>query len=101
MKTVSLAKAQADLDTVLDSAQKERIVLTRAGKPSAVLVGIEGYDAEDLRLATSPEFWKLITERRQGRLVPLSEVKARLEAGSSLPGKAAKAPRKQTKKPRR
>jgi prevent-host-death family protein len=102
MKTISLAQARADLNAVLDSAQKERIVVLRAGKPSAVLVGIEGYDAEDLYLATSPDFWKLIQERRQGRLVPLSEVKARLEGReTSRPSlKKAKTPRKRPPKPR-
>src|SRR5207248_9797529 len=57
---------------------RSRIVITRAGKPSAVLVGIESYDEEDLRLASSPEFWRLIEERRTGGTsVPLSELKDR------------------------
>jgi hypothetical protein len=33
---------------------------------------------EDLRLAVSPEFWNMIQLRRQGRSIPLAELKARL-----------------------
>jgi prevent-host-death family protein len=66
-------------DAVLDSAQTERIVISRDGKPSAVLVGIEAYDAEDLQRATSSEFWRMIGQRRaHGKEVPLAEVEARL-----------------------
>jgi prevent-host-death family protein len=92
MKSLSVAEILSNLDTVLDSAQKERIVITRGGKPSVVLVGIESYDEEDLRLASSPEFWRLIEERRTGSSVPLSELKARLEARerSQAPAKATK-----------
>ena len=54
------------------------MVITRQGKPSAVVLGLESYDEEDLRLAISPEFWNMIQVRRQGRSIPLAEVKARL-----------------------
>jgi prevent-host-death family protein len=80
MKTYSLAEARSDIEAVLNSAQKERVVVTRAGKPSAVIVGVEGYDAEDIALASSADFWRLIEERRQGRTIPLAEIKKRLEA---------------------
>jgi hypothetical protein len=44
-----------------------------------VLLGIESYDAEDLRLASSPDFWRMIKERRiRGQSFPLAEVEARL-----------------------
>jgi prevent-host-death family protein len=79
MKSISLSDLQADLDSVLDLAQKERVVITRNGKPSIVVVGIEDYDEEDWRRVTSPDFWQLIEERRQGRSLPLAEVRRRLE----------------------
>ncbi len=104
MKSLSVAEVQSNLDTVLDSAQKERIVITRAGKPSVVLVGIEAYDEEDLYLASSPEFWQMIEERRTGPSVSLSELKARLAAKgrSQEPAKPAKNRRgKSPPKPRR
>jgi prevent-host-death family protein len=79
MKTISNHEAQVDLDAVLDSAQSERIVVTRNGKPSAVILGLDSYDDEDLQLASSAEFWQLIQERRgEGSSISLSALKARL-----------------------
>ena len=78
MKSVSDQEAQANFQDVLASAQNERVVITRQGKPSAVVLGLESYDEEDLQLAVSPEFWNMIQLRRQGRSIPLAELKARL-----------------------
>ncbi len=81
MKTVTNREAQGHLEDVLDSAQEERVVITRNGKPSAIVLGLESYDAEDLALAGSPEFWQMIEQRRQtGASVSLAEAKSRLEA---------------------
>jgi prevent-host-death family protein len=79
MKTVSVAEAQSDFQGVLDSAQKERIIVVRAGKPSAVIFGIETYDEEDRALAGSPQFWQMIEERRKGAEIPLGEIRKRLK----------------------
>ena len=49
MKTIPAIELQTNLDAVLNSSQKERIVVSRAGKPCAVLVGIQDYDAEDMQ----------------------------------------------------
>ena len=79
MKTISLAEAQSDFTGVLESSQKQRVVITRNGRPCAVLMGVEGYDEEDLRLASAPEFWHMIQERRRkGKSIALAEVEARL-----------------------
>ena len=78
MKSVSDQEAQANFEDLLASAQNERVLITRQGKPSAVVLGLESYDDEDLGLAVSPEFWKMIELRRQGRSIPLAELKARL-----------------------
>jgi prevent-host-death family protein len=80
MKTISNLEAQTDIDAVLDSAQNERVVVTRNGRPSAVIVGLESYDDEDLTLASSPDFWRLISERRtSGSSISLAELKSRLK----------------------
>jgi prevent-host-death family protein len=79
MKSISVADARSDFEAVLDSAQAEGIVITRRGKPSAVVVRIECYDQEDLALASSPAFWRMIEERRRGRSIPLDELKKRLK----------------------
>jgi prevent-host-death family protein len=86
MKSISAVQAEADLDAVLNSAQMERIVITRAGKPSVVVVGVESYDAEDLEIAGSPEFWRMIEQRRRGRSIPLAKLKARLKSKSREKG---------------
>jgi prevent-host-death family protein len=86
MKNIAAQELKANLDAVLSSAQGERIVISRHGKPCAVLVGIEDYDAEDMRLASSADFWKLIRSRRtSGKSIPLSEVESRLASARRKP----------------
>ena len=81
MKTINNTVLQTNLNSTLDSAQKESILIMRDGKPCAVLRGIADYDEEDLRLARSPEFWQMIQERRQsGTSVALKDVERRLRA---------------------
>jgi hypothetical protein len=45
-----------------------------------VLVGIEGLDADQLELASSDRFWKLIAERRQQPTLSRAELERRLES---------------------
>jgi hypothetical protein len=47
----------------------------RTRKPNA---GLEALDAEQLALAMSPEFWRMIESRRQGPEISLAESKKRL-----------------------
>ncbi len=46
MRNVAEKELQINLNAILTRAQSERIVISRGGKPCAVLVGIEDYDAE-------------------------------------------------------
>ena len=95
MRTIPTTELQTNLDVVLNSSQSERIVISREGKPCAVLVGIQDYDAEDLQRATSPEFWLLIRERRaEGDSLPLAEVEARLNNRRGKSGGQRSATRK-------
>jgi prevent-host-death family protein len=100
MSNVPETELQHNLDSILTRAQSERIVISRRGKPCAVLVGIEDYDAEDLALAGSEDLWRTIRARRaDGKSVPLAEVEARLGVASGAPaGKraATKSPRKRS-----
>jgi antitoxin (DNA-binding transcriptional repressor) of toxin-antitoxin stability system len=67
MKVINLERAS--LDTCIRESQSERVVITREGKPVALIVGVEGWDKEQLELGTSDKFWKLIRQRRsQGTL---------------------------------
>jgi prevent-host-death family protein len=87
VKTVSEAELLNNLGAVLKAAQKDRIVLTRDGKPSVVLLGVEAYDEEQLKLAGSQEFWRQIEERRRDpAAVPLADFKARLKAKEAHKG---------------
>jgi prevent-host-death family protein len=84
MKTIPTTELQKNLDAILNSSQNERIVIYRQGKPCAVLVGIQDYDAEDLKLASSPEFWQMIRQRRISiASIPLAEAEARLTKRAS------------------
>ncbi len=99
MTSIAEKELQADLDSILTRAQSERIVISRRGKPCAVLVGIEDYDTEDLKLASSEDFWGMIRERRvSGKSVPLAEVETRLGITSGKRGPKRASPSKARKR---
>jgi hypothetical protein len=60
-----IAMQQAKLDACVRFARRQAVVLTRRGKPVAVMFGIKGMDLEQLELSLDPEFWKMIEERRK------------------------------------
>jgi prevent-host-death family protein len=66
VKVVGLRETKQALSEYVDAAQKERILITRHGRPAAVLVGVEGLDMAALFKAEGGDFWKAI-ERRRGR----------------------------------
>lgn len=76
MKSVELR--QARLETCVAEAQDERVVLTRNGKPVALLIGL---DEEQQELGSSSKFWSLITERRRQPTVSRAELEQRLDTG--------------------
>ncbi len=77
MKTVPVRDLQKKLKRCIDEAQEGRVVITRRGKPAALLVGVEGKDWETVILETDPTFWKLIEERRKEPTISFKELKAR------------------------
>ncbi len=79
MKTVSVRDLQKTVKKCVDVAQEERVVVTRNGKPAALLIGLEGQDWETVMLQTSPSFWKLIQKRRKEPTVSLSEMRKLLK----------------------
>ena len=87
MKPIGLKELKSNTAAVLNRAQQEHVVITRGGKPCAVVIGVENYDKEDLELSRSSEFWTLIESRRQGPMIPLAEVKRRLAKAKSRNGK--------------
>lgn len=79
MKTITVRDLQKKIKECIDEAQGDRVVITRRGKPAAVLVGVEGEDWETVILEMDPKFWKLIQERRKQPTISLEELKTRLK----------------------
>jgi prevent-host-death family protein len=78
VKTISVRDLQKSIKEAVDSSQSDRVVVTRRGKPAAVLVGVEGRDWESVVLETSPELWKLIEERRREPTLSIEELEREL-----------------------
>ena len=62
MKTVVLE--ESSLDACVKDARDQQVVVTKRGKPVALVVGLDGIDAEQVQLGSSDKFWQLISERR-------------------------------------
>jgi prevent-host-death family protein len=77
MKTIDINQLTANPQRYLDEAQEEEIIVTSNGMPRAVLHGVDD-DVETAELVRSPEFWKMIQERREQPTIPLEELKRRL-----------------------
>ncbi len=78
MKEFTLEQLSSDVGQIMAAAQRERILITRNGEPVALVVGIENKDEEDFRLQTSPEFWRMIEERRREPTIPLEKLMSEL-----------------------
>ena len=79
MKTVNARDLQKRIKKCVDMSQRDRVVITRRGKPAAVLVGVEGKDWGEVVLQTSSTFWKLIEERRKEPTLSMKELRSRLK----------------------
>ncbi|MBI3245934.1 MAG: hypothetical protein HYZ50_05455 [Deltaproteobacteria bacterium] len=77
MKT--LGYEQTTLEACLKDAQYERVVVTRKGRPIALIVGIEGLDEEELHLGSSEKFWTLIETRRKQKTLSRAELEQKIE----------------------
>jgi prevent-host-death family protein len=78
VKTVTVRDLQKRVKQCVDDAQEDRVVITRYGKPAAVLVGVEGADWETVVLQSDPAFWRLIRTRRKQPTLSLGDLKSRL-----------------------
>ena len=79
MKRVALAKVKDDFSKYLRLAEGEEIVITRHGRPAAVLIGFESEeDWFEYRLENHPEFLTRVAEARRafrgGKGIPLEDV---------------------------
>jgi antitoxin (DNA-binding transcriptional repressor) of toxin-antitoxin stability system len=71
----------ADLESCVSRAQQERLVITRKGRPVALVVGVQGMSAEQLELGTSDKFWKLIAKRRKQPTLSRATLERRINTG--------------------
>jgi len=71
---------QATLDTCVNDAQRERIILTRNGKPVALIIGVEGMDEEQLQLGSSDKFWRLVAERRTQKTMTRAQLEQSIKS---------------------
>ena len=76
MKVIEIDKA--NIKECVKNAQHESIILTRRGKPVAVIAGVAGMDLEQIALGHSDEFWQLIRERRRQKTVSRAELERQL-----------------------
>jgi PHD/YefM family antitoxin component YafN of YafNO toxin-antitoxin module len=67
------------LGACVRDAQSDRVVIMRDGNPVAIVVGVEGLDAEQTELGASDAFWKLIAARRQEPTLDRSALEKRLD----------------------
>ena len=66
MRIASVADVKARFSAFLKASKSGPIVVTRNGKPAAVLLSVEDEDEiERLTLAYSPKFQKMLTLARQ------------------------------------
>ncbi len=77
MKVIELDTA--NLMMSVQAAQRERVMITRRGKPIALIIGVEGFDDEQLELGNSDAFWQLITGRRAQKTISRAELESQLE----------------------
>jgi prevent-host-death family protein len=79
MKVVPLAKAKNELSSYVEQSQASPVLVTRHGKPAALLIGVEGEALEDLMTQTDPEFWRMLEARRKAsKPMPAAELRKRL-----------------------
>ena len=77
MKTISVRELQKCIKECVDHSQKACVVVTRHGRPSAMIIGVEGKDWEQLVKHTAPELAKHIAAKprrvRTKQVVPVQE----------------------------
>lgn len=98
MKLVGIRDAQATFPALVAEAQKERVIVTRHGRPVAILTGIDGMDLENVILVSDPSFWRMIEERRAEKGPSVSHETLERETEAEL---AKRRPRRRRRTSRR
>jgi len=111
MKRVPLSEVKDDLSRYVQLAAHEEIVVTRHGRPAAVLIGFQDEeDWFDYQLEHDPRFIARMEAARrslaEGCGIPIEEVRARLGIAveprrrTAASGKRATAPKAKARKKR-
>jgi len=94
VKLIGLKEAKTNLSALVEGAQRQRILITRRGRPAALVIGVEGQDLEQVLLAGDVEFWKMIQERRRrGATLTSDEIRRSFGIESAAERDAAVRPR--------
>ena len=75
MKTINMRMLQTHVRDCMKASQRDRVVVTRHGTPTALIIGVEGVDWDTLALQTNPSFWRMIEQRRSERPIPLETMR--------------------------
>ena len=78
MTTISAGDLQKNINRCIQRSQRGYVVITRQGKPAAVIVGVQGMDWENVTLDTDASFWRLIHNRRKQSTLSLEAFKQRI-----------------------
>ncbi len=91
MKTISVRELQKCIKECVDHSQKACVVVTRHGRPSAMIIGVEGKDWEHLVTHTAPEMAKHIAAKPRGaRPKPVVAARERSEQEKPKPAPAGR-----------
>jgi len=78
---VALAPQAPEQSRSAGAGRRDRVLVTRHGKPAALIIGVAGETIEDLLTRSDPEFWALLESRRKAaKLVSADEMRKRLGA---------------------
>lgn len=85
MKVISIDEFRSHVDEYLAAAATGDVVLVRNGKPE-VLLCAASHDP-DIEIIDSPEFWRMIHERRQEQAIPWDAARQQLDLDESAGGR--------------
>ncbi|MFA4973815.1 MAG: type II toxin-antitoxin system Phd/YefM family antitoxin [bacterium] len=78
MKSVALRDMKTGFSDYITQAQKDYILITKHGKPAAIVWGVEGRDLEDIFYMTNRAFWTTMRKRRSQKSMPWNSAKREL-----------------------
>jgi len=78
MKTVAIENLSRTIESLVKTAPKDVILLTKNGQPFAFMSDASQYDWEDIEYISDPAFWKMIAQRRKEKAIPFEQIKAEL-----------------------